>query len=220
MNRKIILFVISGLLAVGWAGWTYAPEMMNPRPTVLGLDVVNHPAVPIVRRVEMNGFIYSRIRASDIRESGGIPYLSRWDNNLEFSLYWVEMFNEQAWHATFTVPVEQLSTYGEEGRVAQIDIEIASGGDVSIETSNVERLRLIGLGRTSEVTDAMREPIILKQFCATRLADDDPARLTLIAGFEEWSVTGAKNGHANWMRRNENALPPSRCTPDWTLENE
>ena len=42
----------------------------------------------------------------------------------------------------------------------------------------------------------------------------------LIAGFEDWSVTVAKNGHANWMRRNNNALSSSRCTFDWIFENE
>jgi hypothetical protein len=218
MTRKTIALIFGGLLALGWAGWTYAPEVMNPRPTILGLDVNNHLAVPIVRRVEMNGLIYSRIRASDIGESGGIPYLSRWDNNLEFSLYWVEMFNEQAWHVAFTVPVEQLSTYGEEGRVADLNVEIGPGGDVSIETAQAEFLRLIGLQQDSLITDEMVVNLVLQELCATRLADDDPARLALIAGFEEWSVRSGKMKHEQWMR--DNALPTSRCTPDWTLENE
>ncbi|WP_298258161.1 hypothetical protein [uncultured Litoreibacter sp.] len=219
MTRKIVWIVTSALVVSAGIFWKYGPAWQNPRPATLSLNVTNHIAVPIIRGVELNGFTFSRIRASNIGDTGGTPYKSRWSNDLDFTLVWIEMISKQAWRANFSVPIERLTTFGEDERHAQIELKILAGGDFSIETPQVEYARLIGLNRTGEVTDDMVQDIVLESSCADRLDDDDPVRLELLAGFEDWSVEGKLKGRATWIQR-KLPLPSSRCTPDWTVEGE
>lgn len=217
--KKRAPWIIAVLVAIaGYAFWVHGQEWLNPRPVTLSMDVDNNPGVPVVRRVEMNGFGFADLRSTDVGDTGGLPYKSRWNNDLEFSLSWIELYNKQAWQAHFTIPVEKLAAIDADRRHVRIKIKIGAGGDLRVATNHSEFLRLIRLQRSNEITDDMRVDVVLEELCAQRLADDDPIRKHLLRGLDKWAVGSMKKRRDFWIL--ENPLPTSRCSSDWRLKDE
>lgn len=216
MTNRLIWPLGPLLLLCGWILWTYGPGWLNPRPGRIGTSLSNHQAVPVVRDLRINDFGLASLRMSNLNDGGGIPYRNRWNNDLHIEVTWIEWFTQQAWHVTHVVPVERLSAY-ETGMVS-LEMTIGAGGDFLVWTDRQDFLDMLGAKRSSEITDAMRRPDVIAELCATRLADDDPRRLALLPGFEEWAVTGAINGHRMWLL--DRPMPTSRCTADWTLGHD
>lgn len=221
VNR--LWYIIPCVLLVVFFIWKNAPDWFNPRPSTLSTNVFNHQAVPVVRNVRINNFGIAYLQTSNSGDSGPVPYQSDWNNDLHFEVTWIELFNEQAWHAEFTVPIERLSTL-RAGRAASIHIDMGGGGDLLVWTDQ-QAMWDLGAG-SREITDEHLEPDAIYELCADKLADDDPRRQVLFEGMDEWAVRAMEHQHNSWMtyphvrRQGESFPPTSRCTPGWSLRHE
>ena len=173
-KRNITLtLVLSGFIMGAWLLWL-------DRPRTLSLGFHSDSSTPSIKQLQVNGHTGLRASVTGRSETGGAGYAHRFTDRIDFSVLWYDLIEERAWQANFSVYGRQLSTFGEKRDHAMLRITVGPGADVTVTTSNRESMRLGGIGRGDDllgpdqrVLPQYRDPVILRELCATPFPVDD-----------------------------------------------
>lgn len=205
--RRTFLYCLTATLvivALIGAAMAFFPN----RPTTLSRSINSQLQSPSVMRLSVNGV---RVVSYSIRgqnDTGGTPYKDRWNDELDFELYWYDILAERAYAASFTLEASTLPTFGGEGEHASIHVLIGPGADVTVTTSNPEAMRLIGLNRTEELTADML-PVVLRELCARPVPPTDPIAADLASTIDEIAFETAMGKRERHLARERPVAP--RC---------
>lgn len=204
------------LVAGGVMIWGLWPS----RPTALSTSIHSHVSTPAALYLSLNGREIVNGSIGGRNEGGGATYGSRWGDALNWDMVWYDILEERSYKLEFTISAAELSTFGEEGKHAMIDIIAGPGADITVTTTDSEVARLIGLRQTNDISALQKPRIVLRELCAEPLAADDPFTLRMkdfIASFKQVSnsegfhLQSKLEGRERYFQNNK--IPVPRC-PD------
>jgi len=202
---KLLIAVV--VLAVGGASMF---GFLNKRPTSLSLKAHPHPSILAALHVIGNELVLVDSSLRGRSQTGGFNYQSGFGAAVSFDVMWFDVEAEQYYATSFELDANDLSTFGEEGTHASLEITVGPGADVAVTTPHPEGLRLVGLNQMDDITPEMDVPVTLLALCAKR-RDADPSRdgiLSRVLG-DASSMESATRNRDNWL--SQNTAPQPRC---------
>ena len=171
--KLLLAILFLGFIMGAWLFWL-------DRPYTLNLNFRSDSSTPSIKQIQVNGHTGMRATVTGRSETGAAGYAHRFTDRMDFSVLWYDLIEERAWQADFSVYGRELSTYGNKRDHARLRIVVGPGADVTVATSNREALRLAGIGRGDDllgpdqrVLPQYRDPVILRELCATPFPVDD-----------------------------------------------
>ncbi len=180
------------------------------RPTALSAGIHTHEADPAALHVRINDLVFVDSTLEGRNVTDGIPYSAALGDDLEVKLWWFNLDSRTHYTASVTLDARSLSTFGEDGTHAALDITVGPGADVEVTTPHPEGLRLVGLNRMDEITPDMDVPVVLAKLCGTvQDGDTSPEGILMRAAGDEGSLAYAAERKENAIRHS--GAPVSRC---------